>query len=95
MRKPEATAVPKPPLDDDERGQLPDLPRLVKELEVGRASMSQAVDVTLGYSILGGQPAARVPETYVLSLPAAAKLARQLQEAVDVCLYGPDLENLD
>ena len=95
MNKPEATVVPKPHLDDDERAQLPELPRLVKELEVGQVLMSQAVDVTLGYSILGGQPAAQVPETYVLSLPAAAKLARQLQEAVDVCLYGPDLENLD
>ena len=93
MNKPEATAVPKPHLDDDERKQLPELPRLVKELEVGQVLMSQAVDVTLGYSILGGQPAARVPETYVLSLPAAAKLARQLQEAVDECLYGPEIED--
>ena len=93
MSEPETTAVPKPPLDDDEREQLPESPRLVKELEVGRVLMSQAVDMTLGYTVLHGRPAAWPPDTYVLSLPAAAKLARQLQEAVDVCLYGPEIQN--
>ena len=78
------TPVPVPVLSDDERVQLDDPLRLVKGLEVEQSELQQAVSMM--YSVLHN-PKSWAPETYVLSLPAAAKLARGLQEAVDKCLY--------
>ena len=89
MAEPDAkkiTPVPKPTLSDDERLLVADPLRLVKGLAVERTPMEQAVDVTLSYLVLHS-PQVRASESYVLSLPAAAKLARQIQEAVDRCLY--------
>ena len=80
------TPVPKPVLSNGERNNLADRFRLVKGLEVARAEFGQAVDMTLEHSLLY-KAESFAPTTYVLSLPAAAKLARQLQEAVDKCLY--------
>ena len=86
-------AVPKPTLSDDERSRLDDPLRLVKGLEVAQIQLQQAVDMTLEHSLLY-KAESFAPTTYVLSLPAAARLSRQLQEAVDKCLYGSEIEDL-
>ena len=58
---------------------------VVEGLKVKQYESQQAVSMELRYS-LPSVPKSWM-KTYVLSLPAAAKLARGLQEAVDKCLY--------
>ena len=84
------TKVPVTTPTDDECERLPDIVRLVKALKVGDVKCEQAVVVTVDYSVLRGQPTSRKPETYVLSLPAAAVLSRRLAAAVDEALYGKE-----
>ena len=80
--------VSKPSLVDKDREQLADLSLLVRGSGVGILQSKQSVALTLDYSVLHGD--ARDPATFVLSLPAAGQIVRQLQEAVKECVQMDD-----
>ena len=78
-------SVSKPTLADNEREQLDQPSRLVKGSGVDILQSKQALALTLDYVLFQGD-GPRDPATFVLSLPAAGQIVRQLQEAVDECL---------
>ena len=77
--------VSKSNLDDADRRYLSDDPSLlVSGSGVDTLPSKQHVVLSLDYSVLHGD--AKPTVTFVLSLPAAGQIIRQLREAVDECL---------
>ena len=93
MSENEVTIVPvsKPNLNDDDRRYLSDDPSLlVKGSGVDTLPSKQHVTLSLDHSVLHGDAAD--PATFVLSLPAAGQIVRQLREAVKKCVQMDDFE---
>ena len=85
---PNIVPVSKPVISDSDRQYLPDGPSLlVSGSAVDTLPSKQHVALCLDYSVLHGSSRDR-PATFVLSLPAAGQIIRQVQEAVDECLQA-------
>ena len=90
MSKHDKIQVPAPP-DPPEGSHEADVPQV---LTAEVAFSSDRLSLLLGFE--GPSPSsspARHSTTHLLSLPAAARLARVLQQHVDEYLYGDELEH--